>query len=49
MIQVCLGGVLEAFHRQPGWFEQRDIEWLEELGRHVGLAIDNAKIVVAEG
>ncbi len=37
-------GVLEGFHRQPSWFDQRDVEWLEELGRHVGLAIDNAKI-----
>lgn len=37
-------GVLETFHRQPGWFDQRDVEWLDELGRHVGLAIENAKI-----
>lgn len=37
-------GVLEGFHRQPGRFDQRDVEWLEELGRQVGMAIENANI-----
>ena len=37
-------GVLEAFHRQPGWFDQRDVKWLEELGRQMGLAIENANL-----
>lgn len=37
-------GVLEVFHRQPGWFDQRDVEWLDELGHKVGLAIENANL-----
>lgn len=37
-------GVLEAFHRQPGWFKKRDVEWLSQVGRHVGQAIENANI-----
>ena len=37
-------GALEAFHHQPGWFDQRDVEWLDKLGRSVGLAIANANL-----
>jgi CheY-like chemotaxis protein len=37
-------GVLEAFHHQPGWFDQRDTKWLSELGREIGLAIENANL-----
>ncbi len=37
-------GVLEGFHSQPGWFDQRDVEWLDELGSHVGMAIENANL-----
>jgi CheY-like chemotaxis protein len=35
-------GVLEVFHRQPNWFDGRDIHWLDELGQQLGLAIANA-------
>lgn len=37
-------GALEIFHHQPGWFDQRDVEWLDDLGRQVGLAIANANL-----
>ena len=37
-------GALEVFHHQPGWFDQRDVEWLDDLGRQVGLAIANANL-----
>ena len=35
-------GVLEVFHRQPGWFDGRDVAWLDELGQCVGCAMGNA-------
>jgi DNA-binding response OmpR family regulator len=37
-------GVLEVFHRQPGWFDERDVVWLDELGYRVGRAIGNANL-----
>ena len=37
-------GVLEVFHRQPGWYDQRDVEWLSELGQKLGMAIGNANL-----
>ena len=37
-------GALEVFHHQPGWFDQRDVEWLDDLGRQLGLAIANANL-----
>lgn len=37
-------GLLEVFHHQPGWYDRRDVEWLDELGRKVGLAIENANL-----
>jgi len=35
-------GVLEMFHRQPGWFDGRDVAWLDELGQRLGCAMGNA-------
>jgi CheY-like chemotaxis protein len=38
-------GLLEVFHPQPNWFDERDVRWLDELGLILGQAIVNTKLL----